>query len=184
MMEFDMIADEDAIANMSKEYEKVLRRTDLMKGVGDVSSNPNKNTMRSPRCYGLKCGNSDIQERELFGKIYYLEMDMIAQLKRLHMISPLDVREEISSVIKIKKRSSRMLLKCYYNSDDDMIKYTPTLSHDRNYCVLLRHIISNQEKLLVLLTYSRRHCVYIKRVISNELTAGYLLNSMAIYCRR
>ena len=183
-MDFDMIADDDAMADMSREYEKVLRRSDLMKGV-DVPHHQasDKSMIHSPRCYGVKCGTGDLKERKLFEKIYCLEMDMISQLKHLHMIAPLDVREQISNVIKLKKRCGAKLLRCYYNSGDEIIQYLPVISHDRNYCRLLKHIISDHEKLLVMLTRSHRYCVYIKRVFSIELTAGYILNSMAIYCR-
>ncbi len=182
MIEFDMIPDDESIENMNREYDKVLRRKELLNGVDDTVKVVSHRA--SPPCYGLKCGTGDLMEKKLFADIYHMQMDMVAQLKHLHTIAPYDMREEISNVIKIKRRDSKMILKCYYNTTDDVMTHSPTLSHDRNYCRLLRHIIANQQKLLIMLAGSHKQCVYIKRVISNELTAGYILNSMAIYCRR
>lgn len=187
MIEFDMIADENTMAAMSREYDEVLRRNKLMDGISQYNhteSNISRSQKHSPHCYGLKCADGDLKERKLFENIYYLEKDMIALIKHLHSIAPMGARDAIDSLIKIKRRDSHMILKCYYNVTDDMMEYSPTISHDRNYCRLLRYIISNQQRLLVMLGESHRYCAYIKRVISNELTAGYILNSMAIYCRQ
>ena len=182
-----MIADEKTMEKMSREYDEVLRRNKLMDGtsqhdVADDNKSSRKN--HSPHCYGLKCATGDLMERKLFENIYYLEKDMIAMMKHLHAIAPMEARSAIDSIIKIKRRDSHMILKCYYNVTDDIMEYSPTLSHDRSYCRLLKFIISNQQRLLIMLAESNRYCAYVKRVVNNELTVGYALNSMAIYCRR
>ena len=174
MEEFEMIANDDMIKMMNREFQEVENRKNMVENKKNHS------------CYGVlgaKCGTEDIREKKLFERIYFLEQDMIMMLRKLHTIAPMDFRDEITNAIKIKMKNSNRILKCYYNVTDNKMSYSANLAHDNNYCRLLWHIMKNQRKLLVMLDSSKRHCVYIKKVIQSELTCGYILNSIACYCK-
>lgn len=170
MNELDMLPNEETIELMNKEYRELNIRNDLM-------SKP-----ISKPCYSGRCGQ-DVKDKRLYESIYYLEQDMIMALRRLHTIAPREFREEIAECIKSKKRNSNKILRCYYNVTDSQMSYAPVLSHDNNYCRLLRQIIRQQQRLLLMLTDVRYRCAYIRRVMEKEFSVGYVLSSVAIYCR-
>lgn len=180
MHEFDMLPNDEIMEMMSKEYLKQENRKEMIKGQGTQTKSNVK--LISPTCYGGKCG-IDIRQRKVFEHIYQLEQDMIMELRHLHTIAPRNFRERIGDSIRIKKRNSAKILKCYYNTTSDKMNYSPTISHDNDYCRLLRHIIKRQQQLLVLLVGVRKRCVYVNQLIQDELSVGYILNSVAIYCR-
>lgn len=133
-------------------------------------------------CKGAKCG-TDPKQKKLFERIYFGEQDMIMALRQLYTIAPLGIKDDISDMIKLKKTTSSLALKCYYASTDNKLSYSPILSHEEDYCKLLRHIIIMQKQLLLMLNKSKYMCAHSKQMIQNEWTVSYILTTIGICCK-
>ncbi|MDE6967385.1 MAG: hypothetical protein K2P12_01890 [Clostridia bacterium] len=180
--EFELLPSEEQINMMNKEYNEMQRRKNL---IGDNCSLPAvKNNAHRPvlSCKGAKCG-TDPKQSKLFERIYFAEQDMIMALKQLYTIAPHNAKDDIADLIKIKKTNSNLALKCYYSVSDNKISYAPILSHENDYCRLLRHISNMQKQLLLMLNKSKCMCVYSKKMIQYEWTASYIITNISIYCR-
>lgn len=168
--EFELLPNDDAINMMNKEYNEQMRRTNLA----------NQNTICPLKKHSL-C-NVDIKQQQLFAKLYFVEQDIIMCLKNLFSFAPFDAKDDIADLIKLKKSNSNLLLKCYYNVSDNKLSYAPNLSHDNNYCRLLKRICSLQKQLLLLLAKTKYSCVYSKKIAQNEWTCSYMLNNLCVFC--
>ena len=182
MCENELLPSEDQINMMNKEYNEITRRRELMcENCEKYKSNIN-GYRPVALCKSAKCG-TDPKQKKLFERIYFAEQDLIMALRQLFTIAPHHIKDDIADIIKIKKTNSNLTLKCYYASTDSEISYAPILSHEEDYCRLLRHIITMQKQLLLMLNKAKFLCVYSKKMIKNEWTASYIIITIGIYCR-
>ena len=180
MSEIELLPSEEQINMMNKEYNELNRRKGLL---CDNCDNKNNHTYHpKPLCKSPKCG-TDPKQKKSFERIYFAEQDLIMALRQLFTIAPHHIKDDIADIIKIKKTNSNLTLKCYYASTDSEISYAPILSHEEDYCRLLRHIITMQKQLLLMLNKAKFLCVYSKKMIKNEWTASYIIITIGIYCR-
>lgn len=133
-------------------------------------------------CKSPKCG-TDPKQKKLFERIYFGEQDMIMALRQLYTVAPLSIKDDISDILKLKKSTSSLVLKCYYASTDVKLSYSPVLSHEEDYCKLLRHIIIMQKQLLLMLGKSKYLCAHSKQMIQNEWTVSYILATIGVCCK-
>lgn len=182
MEDMQLFPSEEQINMMNKEYSQLARRKQL---VGQPEQSPHSRPpqhMPKPLCKSPKCG-TDIRQKKLFERIYYVEQDLIMAARQLFTIAPPHAKDDIADVIKLKKATSKLILKCYANATDIPLSYAPILSHEEDYCRLLRHICSTQKQLLLMLGKAKYMCSYSKKIIQNEWTASYILTSIGMYCR-
>lgn len=182
MCENELLPSEDQINMMNKEYNEITRRRELLcENCEKLKSNIN-GYRPVPLCKSAKCG-TDPKQKKLFERIYFAEQDLIMALRQLFTIAPLAVKDDIADVIKLKKATSTLSLKCYYTVSDKQISYAPILSHEEDYCKLLRHIVTMQKQLLLMLNKAKYMCAHSIKMIKNEWTASYILTTISIYCR-
>lgn len=206
MNDLELFPSEEQINMMNKEYNELKRRKGLVctnceKPIPDFSKQscnscdrqnlPNKGcndcTTAPPHkplkiCKGAKCG-TDVRQKKLFERIYFAEQDLIMALRQLYTTAPHNVKDDIYDIIKLKKATSSLVLKCYYSATDIPLSYSPILCHEEDYCKLLRHIISLQKQLLLMLNKTKFLCAYSKKMLQNEWTISYILTSIGICCR-
>ncbi len=182
MQEFELLPSEQQINMMNKEFNELQRRKDLLCDDCEAQEKPMHSYSKMPLCKSAKCG-TDPKQKKLFERIYFAEQDLIMALRQLFTTAPQFAKDDIADIIKLKKSTSNLALKCYYAVSDCMLTYAPVLCHEEDYCKLLRHIISKQKQLLLMLNKAKYLCAYSKKMIKNEWTASYILTSIGIYCR-
>lgn len=181
-MDLDLMPSDEQINMMNKEYNELQRRKELLCTNNSQSCNTPPKAMPISLCKSKKCG-TDPKQTKLFERIYFAEQDLIMALKQLFTTAPHHVKDDIADIIKLKKTNSNLTLKCYYNVTDNKLNYAPNLSHEEDYCRLLKHIISMQKQLLLMLNKAKYMCVYSKKIIQNEWTVSYILTTIGMYCR-
>lgn len=212
MNDLELFPSEEQINMMNKEFNELKRRQGIIGNNCDVPRPPhndcncipdmkdspnccdaqgmannadtcNKTQPKTMRlCKGAKCG-TDLKQKKLFERIYFGEQDMIMALRQLYTIAPISIKDDISDIIKLKKSTSSLALKCYYSSTDNKLSYSPILSHEEDYCKLLRHIIIMQKQLLLMLNKSKYLCAHSKQMIQNEWTVSYILTTIGMCCK-
>lgn len=208
MNDLELFPSEEQINMMNKEYNELKRRQGLVcNGCGkpphnqptcndcdkthlsnkqcndcEMPTKPPKHEQQLKLCKGPKCG-TDLKQKKLFERIYFAEQDLIMALRQLYTIAPIGIKDDISDIIKLKKTNSSLALKCYYSSTDSKLSYSPVLSHEEDYCKLLRHIITMQKQLLLMLGKAKFLCVYSKKMIQNEWTVSYILTTIGMCCK-
>ncbi len=181
MNEFEIMPSDEQINLMNKEYNELQRRKGLLcKDCQRAVSPPQHHPVSL--CKSTKCG-TDPRQTKLFERIYFAEQDLIMALRQLFTTAPHHVKDDIADIIKLKKTNSNLALKCYYSATDNKISYAPILSHEEDYCRLLKQIITMQKHLLLMLNKAKNMCAYSKKMIQNEWTASYILTSIGMYCR-
>lgn len=186
MNELELFPSEEQINMMNKEYSELERRRNLCENCPPANERPNQ--IAPPHhsvclCKSKKCG-SDPKQKKLFERIYFAEQDLIMALRQLYTTAPVCVKDDISDLIKLKNQTSNLALKCYYSvTDNQIINYAPTMCHEEDYCRLLKHIITLQKQLLLMLNKAKFLCAHSKKMIQNEWTASYILTSIGMYCR-
>ncbi len=180
-MDLDLMPSDEQINMMNKEYNELHRRKNLLcTDCKQTCSLPP--TQPISLCKSKKCG-TDPKQTKLFERIYFAQQDLIMALKQLYTTAPHNVKDDIADIIKLKKTDSNLALKCYYSVTDNKISYAPILSHEEDYCRLLKKIISMQKQLLLMLNKTKYMCAYSKKIIQNEWTVSYILTTIGMYCR-
>lgn len=192
--EFDLLPSEAEVKMMNKEYNELLRRKNMVEN--DIIKAPNMcdNLNNNTKCESsislnyatMKTASNkkiDITEKATFERIYYAEKDMIMALKQLFSIAPNDTKDDIADIIKLKKSNCNSILKCYYKKGDEVLNYSPIISHDHDYCRLLKRISNIQKHILLMLTKTKLVCPFTKKITAQEWTASYILSSIGIFCK-